>query len=197
MSPAQALEKLEEGNARFAAGKPLPRNWPAQRVAAAKGQNPFAIVLGCVDSRASSEIIFDQGIGNIFNARIAGNVLDDDILGSIEFACKIAGAKLIAVVGHSHCGAVQGACKGVRLDHLTGLLDKIQPSIVEARQLMPGVAAMDEKFIAGVAELNVRNVMKEIREQSPALRELLDSGQVGIVGGIYDLDSGKVLFLKQ
>jgi len=196
ITPSQALEKLEAGNARFVAGKTLHRDWPQQRAATAAGQYPFAVVLSCIDSRASSEIIFDQGFGDIFNARIAGNVLDDEILGSMEFACKVAGAKLITVIGHSHCGAVKGACNGAQLGHLTGLLDKIQPCVTTAKQKLPGVAVTDGKFIGEVAELNVQLVLKQIREQSPVLRELIDSGQVGIVGGIYDLDSGAVKFFQ-
>jgi carbonic anhydrase len=196
ITPAQALEQLQAGNARFVAGKLQPRDWQQQRTATAAGQYPFAVVLSCIDSRAASEIIFDQGFGEIFNARVAGNVLDDDILGSMEFACKIAGAKLIVVVGHSHCGAVKGACNGAQLGHLTGLLDKIQPSVAEAKRELPGVAATDGKFIETVAELNVQRVQQQIREQSPVLRELIDAGQVGLVGGIYDLDSGKVQFLN-
>ncbi len=196
ITPAQALEKLKAGNARFVAGKLEHRDWPQQRAATAAGQYPFAVVLSCIDSRVSSEIIFDQGFGEIFNARVAGNILDDEMLGSMEFACKVAGAKLIAVVGHSHCGAVKGACSGAELGHLTGLLDKIQPSVAEAKQKFPGVAATDGKFIEEVAALNVHHVVQQIREQSPALRELIDSGQVGIVGGIYDLDSGKVQFFN-
>lgn len=196
VTPAQALAKLEQGNARFAAGKSLHRDWPQQRAATADGQYPTAVVLSCIDSRVSSEIIFDQGLGEIFSARIAGNVLGDDVLGSMEFACKVAGAKLIAVVGHSHCGAIKGACSGAQLGHLTGLLGKIQPSVVVAKEKLPGVAATDGKFVEEVAELNVQSVVKQIREQSPMLRELIDSGQVGLVGGIYDLDSGKVLFFN-
>ena len=195
-TPALALEKLEAGNARFVAGKSLHRNWPSQRVATAGGQHPFAIVVSCIDSRVSSEIIFDQGLGDIFNARVAGNVLDDEILGSLEFATKVAGAKLIAVVGHSHCGAVTGAVSGAQLGHLTALLDKIQLSVAEAKEKFPGVAVTDSKFIQAVAELNVSHVKQQIREQSSVLRELIDSGQVGLVGGIYDLDSGKVQFFN-
>jgi carbonic anhydrase len=196
ITPAQALEQLQTGNERFVAGKLLHRDWPQQRALTAAGQYPVAVVLSCIDSRVSSEIIFDQGFGDIFNARIAGNVLDDEILGSMEFACNVAGAKLIAVVGHSHCGAVKGACNGAKLGHLTDLLDKIQPSVAEAKQKLPGVAASDGKFIEEVAELNVQHVVQQIRKQSPVLRELIDSGQVGIVSGIYDLDSGKVQFFK-
>lgn len=196
ITSAQALDKLEAGNARFVAGKVLARDWPQQRAATAAGQYPFAVVLSCIDSRASSEIIFDQGFGDIFSARVAGNVLDDEILGSMEFACKVAGAKLIAVVGHSHCGAVKGACSGAQLGHLTGLLEKIQSSVAEAKTKLPGVAATDGQFIEKVAELNVQHVTKQIHEQSPVLRELIDSGQVEIVGGVYDLDSGKVQFFN-
>ena len=196
ITPAQALERLEAGNARFVAGKMEPRDWPQQREATATGQYPFAVVLSCIVSRVSSEIIFDQGFGGIFNARVAGNVLDDEILGSMEFACKIAGAKLIAVIGHSHCGAVKGACSGAQLGHLTKLLEKIQPSVAEAKQKLPGVAATDGKFIEEVAELNVHHVLQQIREQNSVLRELIDSGQVGLVGGIYDLNSGKVQFFN-
>lgn len=194
LAPTQAVERLEAGNARFVAGKNLSRNWPQQRAATAAGQYPFAIILSCIDSRASSEIIFDQGLGDIFNIRIAGNVLNEEILGSLEFACKIAGAKLIAVVGHSHCGAVKGACSGAQLGHLTGLLDRIQPSVAEAKRKLPGVAMAEDRFIEQVTKLNVHHVLQQIREQSPLLRELIDSEQVGLVGGIHDLASGKVQF---
>ena len=196
ITPAQALAQLEAGNARFAVGQSLHHNWPQQVAATAGGQYPVAIVLSCVDSRASSEIIFDQGLGEIFNARIAGNIVNDDIIGSMEFACKVAGAKLIAVVGHSHCGAIKGACSGVQLGHLTGLLGKIQPSVAEAKAKLPGVAVTDSKLIEEAAELNVHHVVQQIREQSPVLRELIDAGKIGIVGGIYDLDSGKVQFFQ-
>lgn len=197
MTPAQALAKLEAGNARFVEGKTLHRDWSAQRAKTATGQYPFAAVLSCVDSRVSSEIIFDQGFGDIFNARVAGNVLDEDLLGSMEFAGQLAGAKLIAVVGHSSCGAVKGACTGAELGNLTGLLDKIEPSVEQAKERMPGVAATDPRFIDAVAELNVHAVMRQIREQSPTLRALIDSGKVGLVGGIYNLESGKVEFFKE
>jgi carbonic anhydrase len=128
MTPAQAFERLKAGNARYVSGQRLPRDLAAERAATASGQFPFAVVLSCLDSRTSSELIFDQGIGDVFNARVAGNVLNDDILGSMEFGCKAAGAKLIAVIGHSKCGAVKGACAGVELGHLTGLLAKIKPA---------------------------------------------------------------------
>jgi carbonic anhydrase len=196
LTPAAALEKLETGNARFAADGLLHRDWRQQRAQTASAQFPFAVVLGCIDSRVPAEIVFDQGLGDIFNARVAGNIIDDEILGSMEFACKIAGAKLIAVIGHTRCGAVKGACSGARLGHLTGLLEKIRPSVETAKARMPGASAIDSKFVDEVAELNVQNTIRQIREQSPVLRELIDAGSVGIVGGIYDLDSGKVHFFK-
>lgn len=167
----------------------------ADRVATASGQYPFAVVLSCVDSRCSSEQIFDQGIGDIFSARVAGNVLNDDILGSMEFACKVAGAKLIAVVGHSKCGAIKGACGRVQLGNLTGLLEKIQPAVAStlgaAERQNLGAGQID-----AVAEANVNLVLKQIRERSPVLAELIQQGQVRLVGGFYDLDTGLVRFLE-
>jgi len=144
----------------------------------------------------AGEVVFDQGLGDLFNCRVAGNVLDDEILGSLEFACQLAGARLIAVVGHTHCGAVKGACGGARLGHLTGLLDKLRPSVDEAKAKLPGVAPTDGAFVETVAVLNVRRTMAQIRDQSPVLRELLDTGRVALAGGIYDLDSGKVSFFQ-
>lgn len=191
--PDQALAKLKAGNARFVSGQPLQRDLAAQRQATTTGQYPFAVVLSCIDSRTSSELIFDQGIGDIFNARIAGNVLNDDILGSMEFACKAAGAKLIAVVGHTKCGAVKGACTGVELGNLTGLLAKIKP----ADEAVP--AAGDKGSYAhvdAVAQENVKLVMAQIKERSPILAELIREGKVRLVGGMYDLDSGKVTFVE-
>lgn len=195
LAPSAALEKLKSGNLRFAAGRPQVRDMVADRVATASGQYPFAVVLSCVDSRCSSEQIFDQGIGDIFSARVAGNVLNDDILGSMEFACKVAGAKLIAVVGHSKCGAIKGACGRVQLGNLTGLLDKIQPAVAAtlgaAERHDLGAGQID-----AVAEANVNLVLKQIRERSPVLSELMRQGQVRLVGGFYDLDTGLVRFLE-
>ena len=195
-SPKEVVARLAAGNARFVAGQTLPRDWAAERAKTAAAQYPLAAVLSCIDSRVSSEVIFDQGFGELFNARVAGNVLDDDLLGSLEFACKVAGARLIAVVGHSHCGAIKGACNGAELGHLTGLLAKIQPAVAQARQQAPTLKPTDGVFVESVAEFNVRQTMAQIRERSPVLRELIDSGQVGVVGGMYDLDSGKVTFLE-
>jgi carbonic anhydrase len=193
ITPAGALAQLKTGNARFVAGQPAQRDLVAERAATAAGQYPFAVVLSCIDSRTSSESVFDQGIGDIFNARIAGNVLNDDILGSMEFACKAAGAKLIAVVGHTKCGAVNGACTGVELGNLTGLLAKIKPANAT------GPAANDKVgygHVDAVAQENVKLVMAQIKERSPILAELIREGKVGLVGGMYDLESGKVKFLE-
>lgn len=195
-TPKQALAELRDGNARFVAGKPLVRNLPAQVKATASGQYPFAVVLSCLDSRQPIEIVLDQGIGDIFSARVAGNVLNDDILGSLEFACKASGSKLIAVIGHSNCGAIKGAVDGVELGNLTGLLDKIKPAI---DQVPADVRPRDSKnleFVDKVSEANVRLVMKQIRERSPILREMLDKGQIGLVGGMYDLSTGVVRFYE-
>jgi carbonic anhydrase len=194
MTPQQALEELREGNARFVAGKPQARDLPAEVRATASGQYPFAVVLSCLDSRQPIEIVFDQGVGDIFSARVAGNVLNDDILGSMEFACKVSGAKLIAVIGHSNCGAIKGAIDDVQLGNLTGLLAKIKPAIDTVPDDGQPRTSKNYEFVDRVSEANVRLVMKEIRERSPILREMLDQGQIALVGGMYDLSTGKVRF---
>ena len=189
--PADALERLKAGNRRFVEGHLDIPDVVARRRATAGAQHPFAVVLSCIDSRCPAEVIFDQGIGDIFSARVAGNVLNDDILGSLEFATKVAGAKLIAVVGHSNCGAVKGACSGVQLGHLTGLLEKIQPAATTTAT-PPGTPAQ----IQAVAEANVRQVLAQIQERSPVLDGLIRRGEVGLVGGMYDLASGRVVFFE-
>jgi carbonic anhydrase len=194
MTPQSALAELRDGNARFIAGNPLHRDFPAQVQATASGQYPFAVVLSCLDSRQPIEIVLDQGIGDIFSARVAGNVLNDDILGSMEFACKASGAKLIAVIGHSNCGAIKGAVDDVELGNLTGLLTKIKPAIDAVPADVQPRTAQNLAFVDQVSEANVRLVMKEIRERSPILREMLDKGEIGLVGGMYDLSTGKVQF---
>lgn len=194
MTPQQALAELKAGNERFVEGRPLIRNYPWQVHATAAGQYPFAVVLSCIDSRQPIEIVLDQGIGDIFSARVAGNVLDDDILGSMEFACKVSGAKLIAVIGHSNCGAIKGAVDDVQLGNLTGLLTKVKPAIDAVPADGQPRTSKNSEFVNEVAEANVRLVMKEIRERSPILREMLDKGQIELVGGMYDLSTGKVQF---
>jgi len=196
MTPQQALVELKAGNARFVAGTPLHRDFPAQVKATASGQYPFAVVLSCLDSRQPVEIVLDQGIGDIFSARVAGNVLNDDILGSMEFACKVSGAKLIAVIGHSNCGAVKGAIDDVELGNLTGLLGKIKPAMDAVPDNGQPRTSKNYAFVDAVAEANVRLVMKEIYERSPILREMLDAGQIELVGGMYDLKTGEVKFFE-
>ena len=194
MTPQQALAELRDGNARFVAGSLLVRNLPAQVKATAAGQYPFAVVLSCLDSRQPIEIVLDQGVGDIFSARVAGNVLDDDILGSLEFACKVSGAKLIAVVGHSNCGAIKGAVDNVELGNLTGLLTKIKPAIDAVPADVQPRTTTNYAFVNDVSEANVKLVLQQIRERSPILREMLDMGQIELVGGMYDLATGKVQF---
>ncbi len=191
MTPAAALERLKEGNRRFVSGTMKPRNWSAKVVATASGQFPFAAVLGCMDSRAPIEIVFDQGIGDVFGVRVAGNVVNDDELGSLEYAVKV-GTKLIVVLGHTGCGAVKGAIDGVQLGNLTGLLAKIQPAVAAANCSN----SKDETCVTKVAEQNVRTAMKEIAAKSPYLKEYIDKGKIGLVGGLYDVSTGKVTFLS-
>jgi carbonic anhydrase len=194
MTPQRALAELREGNARFVAGQSRVRNLPAQIKATASGQYPFAVVLSCLDSRQPIEIVFDQGIGDIFSARVAGNILNDDILGSMEFACKASGGKLIAVIGHSNCGAIKGAVDDVQLGNLTGLLARIKPAVDSVSADIQPRTSKNYAFVNTVAEANVKLVMKEIRERSPILREMLDKREIGLVGGMYDLSTGKVQF---
>jgi carbonic anhydrase len=194
MTPQSALAALKAGNARFVAGHPLVRNQPADVKATASGQYPFAVVLSCLDSRQPIEIVLDQGIGDIFSARVAGNVLNDDILGSMEFACKVSGTKLIAVIGHSNCGAIKGAVDDVELGNLTGLLAKIKPAIEHVPADGQPRNSKNLQFVDKVSEMNVQLVMQQIRERSPILREMLDNGQIGLVGGMYDLSTGEVHF---
>jgi len=194
MTPAQALEELRVGNARFVAGQPLKRNFPAQAKATAGSQYPFAVVLSCLDSRQPIEIVLDQGIGDIFSARVAGNVLDDDILGSLEFACKVTGSKLIAIIGHSSCGAIKGAVDNVELGNLTGLLAKIKPAMDAVPADVQPRTTKNYAFVDDVSKANVKLVLQQIRERSPILREMLDQGEIGMVGGMYDLSTGKVKF---
>lgn len=184
MTPDEALELLKAGNARFAAGETTHRNLPESVRATAAGQNPFGAIVSCMDSRVPVELVFDLTVGDAFSLRVAGNVINADILGSLEFAAKIAGARLIVVLGHTRCGAVLGAIDGVRLGHLTGIVARILPE---------GTAGRDVSA-AAVTERNVRNSMTEIREKSAVLRELLDSGAVHLAGGIYDVETGKAAF---
>lgn len=191
LTPQKALELLKDGNARFQANLKANRNLLEQVNITAEGQYPFAVVLSCIDSRTSAELIFDQGLGDIFSIRIAGNVLNDDIVGSMEFACKVAGSRLIVVLGHSGCGAVKGACDGVELGKLTGLLHKIRPAIELAKK---GGGLSGAELVQQVAEKNVEHVVQEVRESSQVLDEMIAEGRVGIVGAMYSVQSGTIQF---
>jgi carbonic anhydrase len=191
MTPSAALERLKAGNARFAANEMKERDWSAKVVATASGQFPYAAILSCMDSRAPLEVVFDQGVGDVFGIRVGGNVVNDDELGSLEYALKV-GAKLIVVLGHTDCGAVKGAIDDVKLGKLTGLLAKIRPAVAAAGCQ----SSKDGACVTKVAEMNVRQSMKEIRARSPYLRKDLDEGKVKLVGAMYDVATGKVTFLN-
>ena len=190
MTPAKALDALKEGNKRFRAGTSVQKNLIAKVKASAAGQYPFAVVLSCMDSRVPAEAVFDQSIGDIFSIRVAGNVVNPDNLGSLEYAAKVIGVKLIVVLGHTSCGAVKGAIDNVKLGSLTELVAKIQPAVAASGS----GTSKDHAYVDKVGEQNVRLAMKEIREKSPVLKEMLDSGAVGLVGGMYDLETGAVTF---
>ena len=192
LTAAKCLEILKAGNARFQNNLKANRNLLEQVNITASGQYPFATILSCIDSRTSAELIFDQGLGDVFSIRIAGNVLNEDILGSMEFACKVAGSKLLVVLGHSACGAVKGACEGAKLGHLTGLLEKIQPAVSEIKRASPPPA---EKLVDAVAKKNVELVVNEIRSKSSVLDTMIKDRQLGIVGGMYSIESGEVEFM--
>ncbi len=196
LTPQKAFTILKEGNERFVSNLRFNRNLLQQVNETSDGQHPFAIVLSCIDSRTSAELIFDQGLGDIFSARIAGNVLNDDILGSMEFACKVAGAKLIVVLGHSRCGAIKGACNHVEMGHLTGLLSKIAPALHSVHESGHDACPPDE-LVEMVATENMRHQMRAIVERSPILEHLLEEGQIGIVGGMYSVENGTVEFSEQ
>jgi carbonic anhydrase len=190
MTAAEALARLTAGNARFVANATKRRDWSVKVARTAAGQFPFAAVLACMDSRVPLEIVFDQGIGDMFGVRVAGNVVNDDELGSFEYAVKV-GTKLIVVLGHTGCGAVKGAIDDVKFGNLTGLLAKIKPAVADARCS----SSDDEACVTKVAEQNVRRSMKEIRERSPFLARSIDEGKIALVGGMYDVATGKVTFL--
>lgn len=191
ITPDKAIDILKAGNARFAADEPLRRALKAQVQATALGQFPFASVVGCIDSRAAPELVFDQGVGDLFVARVAGNTVNPDILGSLEYASKVAGSRLIVVLGHTSCGAIKGACDDVKMGNLTTLLEKFKPAVAAAST--PGERnAHNHAFVDEVTELNVKQVVARIRSESPVLKALEDEGKIRIVGALYDTSSGKV-----
>lgn len=194
LTPEQAFEVLKEGNKRFTNNLKVNRDLLQQMDETAGGQYPFAVVLSCMDSRTSVELIFDQGIGDIFSIRIAGNVVNDDIIGSMEYACAAAGSKLVVVLGHTRCGAVKGACDDVKLGNLTSLLGKINPSIEKTKAAKDTISK--EEYVEVVSQANVLHSMDDILEKSPILRGLFDEGKIGIVGGVYSVENGRVNFIR-
>ncbi|MDR5741392.1 MULTISPECIES: carbonic anhydrase family protein [unclassified Caballeronia] len=193
MTPDQIIQVMKRGNARFQKGERKARNYLSEQRASAAGQYPAAVLLSCIDSRAPAEVIMDLGIGDIFNCRIAGNVENDDILGSMEFACKLSGAKVVLVMGHTACGAIKGAIANAELGHLTGLLDRIKPA-VQATPYDGDRSATNYAFVDAVARKNVEMTVAAIRRDSPVLAGLETDGTIRIVGAMYDLRTGAVNF---
>ena len=194
LTPTAAIEVLRKGNERFVNNLRANRNLLQQVNDTSAGQHPLAIVLSCIDSRTSAELIFDQGLGDIFSCRIAGNVLNDDILGSMEFACKVAGAKAIVVLGHTKCGAIMGACDGVKMGNLTSLLHKVDEAIALETETTADRTSKTPQFVQRVAEQNVLLVKRQVMERSPILAAMISQSELALVGGMYDVDSGAVEF---
>ncbi len=196
VTPQMALGYLKEGNARFLSNLKSDRNLLKQVNQTSDGQFPFAAVLSCIDSRTSAELIFDQGLGDIFSIRIAGNVLNDDILGSMEYACGVANSKIIVVLGHSKCGAIIGACSNYTGGYLTGLLSKIKPAIDLETYTKIERNGDNIRFVNNVSEINVQLTMEQVRQKSPLLHDLEKEGKILIVGGFYDIETGEVSFYE-
>lgn len=194
--PLDALQFLREGNYRFISNLKANRNLLKQVNETRDGQYPFATVLSCIDSRTSAELVFDQGLGDIFSIRIAGNIINDDILGSMEFACKVAGSKLVVVLGHTKCGAIKGACDHVQLGNLSSLLNKIQPSVYFERQTKENRNSSNADFVERVASIQVRRSVESIVAQSTVLREMIENNEIALIGAIYDVETGAVGFLE-
>jgi len=198
LTPRGALEILKEGNGRFIKNLKAQRDLLGQVNKTRDGQWPFATILSCIDSRTSAELIFDQGLGDIFSVRIAGNIVNTDILGSMEFACKLAGSKLIVVLGHTKCGAVKGACDHVEMGNLTELLSKIQPAVYSESKTtnIEKRNSKNEKFVENVASINVKRSVKNIIERSFILEQMVENGEIGVIGSMYNIETGKVEFYK-
>ncbi len=190
MSPDAAIDRLKQGNKRFVDQNNTSRDLLSQVAQTSAGQFPFAALLSCIDSRVPAELVFDQGIGDVFNVRVAGNIVNEDVLGSLEYSCKVAGSKVVVVLGHTKCGAVTAACKHVELGNITHLLSKIQPAVALA---MEGEA--DAESIEKVALKNIELSIDRIRDESPILAEMEENGEIKVVGAIYDVASGTVCFL--
>ena len=196
ITPSVALEILQDGNKRFVSNLKINRNLLQQANETSDGQHPFAVILSCIDSRTSAELIFDQGLGDVFSVRIAGNIVNEDILGSMEFGCKVAGAKIIVVLGHTKCGAVKGACDDVALGNLTGLIAKIKLAVEQESVTTENRNSSNGVFVENVAELNVSLAVKNILLKSPIIADMVKNGDIGIVGGIHDITTGEVKFFE-
>ena len=194
ITPSIALELLKEGNKRFVNNLKVNRNLLQQANETSDGQHPFAVILSCIDSRTSAELIFDQGLGDVFSIRIAGNIINEDILGSMEFGCKVAGSKIIVVLGHTKCGAVKGACDHVEMGNLTALLTKIRPAVDDEQTTVENRNSGNSEFVEKVATINVKRTVKSIMQRSPILKEMIEKGEIGIVGGTHDITTGQVTF---
>lgn len=197
ITPAMALDLLKEGNKRFVNNLKVNRNLLQQANETSDGQHPFAVILSCIDSRTSAELIFDQGLGDVFSVRIAGNIINEDILGSMEFGCKVAGSKIIVVLGHTKCGAVKGACDHVEMGNLTALLTKIRPAVDDEKTITDNRNSNNSAFVEKVASINVKRTVKSIMERSPILKEMIESGAIGIVGGSHNITTGEVEFYPE
>lgn len=195
ITPKMALKLLKEGNQRFVNNLKINRNLLQQANETSDGQHPFAVILSCIDSRTSAELIFDQGLGDIFSVRIAGNIVNEDILGSMEFGCKAAGSKIIVVLGHSKCGAVKGACDHVEMGNLTALLSKIQPAI-DAEKSETKRDSSNDSFVDKVTALNVKKNVTAIMDRSPILAQMIEKGEIGIIGANHDITTGEVTFYE-
>ena len=197
ITPAKALELLKEGNKRFVNNLKANRNLLQQANETSDGQHPFAVILSCIDSRTSAELIFDQGLGDVFSVRIAGNIVNEDILGSMEFACKLAGAKIIVVLGHSKCGAVKGACDHAEMGNLTALLSKIRPAVDDETETTENRSSKNGIFVENVAAINVKRTVEAIKERSTILSQMISNGEIGIIGGMHELSTGEVTFYDE
>lgn len=193
ITPQIAIELLKEGNKRFVNNLKYNRNLLQQANETSDSQHPFAVILSCIDSRTSAELIFDQGLGDVFSVRIAGNIINEDILGSMEFGCMVAGAKVIVVLGHTKCGAVKGACDHVEMGNLTALLTKIRPAVDDETFTTENRNSNNSVFVENVADINIKRTVKSIMERSTILKELIESGKIGIVGGKHDITTGEVI----
>jgi len=194
ITPRKALEILKEGNKSYISNLKAHRDLLQQANETRDGQWPFATILSCIDSRTSAELIFDQGLGDVFSVRIAGNIVNTDILGSMEFACKVAGSKLIVVLGHSKCGAVKGACDHVEMGNLTELLSKLQPAVYQEKDTQENRSSSNSDFVENVAQINVKRSVKNIIERSFILEQMVENGEIGIVGAMHNLETGEVTF---